>query len=87
MNRNQTKKILAFDRNTLEKDICREAKSLNIPAGAAKEIAHKVSCDIEKWANQQTNLARADLDKRIVAELHKYDDNLSFIYNNRGKII
>lgn len=87
MNRYNTKKILAFDKNTLEKDICCEAKLLKIPAGAAKELAHKVANDVEKWASKRPGLTKADLDKRVTAELRKYNDDLSFIYQNRGKII
>lgn len=87
MNRYNAKKVLSFDKKALEKDICHEAKLLEIPAGAAEELAHKVAGDLEKWMKNRKDLTKADLDKRIVAELHKYHADLSFVYQNRGKII
>lgn len=87
MNRRGSNKILAFDKSSLKKDILKEAKLLNIPVGAANEIAEKVTTSLAAWADKRNDLARTDLDKRIVAELSKYSDDLAFIYQNRGKII
>lgn len=87
MNRRGATKILAFDKTVLVKDLLSEAKRLGIPAGAAEKLVVKVADSTEKWAKTRTGLTRTDLEKRVVAELTKYNDDLAFVYQNRGKII
>lgn len=87
MNRRGATRVLAFDKVALEKDLLDEAKRLKIPVGSAEKIAAKVAEDVGRWTKSRPGLTRADLEKRVTAELSKYNDDLAYVYQNRGKII
>lgn len=84
-----SKKTIAhsFSKALVVKDIEREARALNIPVGAAEKYAEKIAEKVEKWVCCRGGVTQADIDSVIAREAEKYNNDLAFVYKNRGKII
>ena len=76
-----------FSATQLEKDILKEAKSLDIPAGAAADIAARTIAAVERKLKGKTTITERDYCEIVTAELEKYNSDLAYIYHNRDKII
>ena len=81
------KKVKAFSKTLIVKDIMLEAKVLGISVGAAEQYAKKVSEKVVKWAERREAVTEDDINMEIAKEINKYNKDLSFVYKNRGKII
>ena len=77
----------SFSREKLVQEILREAKVLNIAPGAAEEYAKKVAEKTEKWVEKRGGVTESDISRVVAKEMEKYSRDLSFVYQNRGKII
>lgn len=80
-------KTTQFSREKLKKEFMREAKAINLQAGAAAAIAEKTLDKAEKWAKERGLFTPEDLDRVIAKEVEKYNSDLAYVYKNRGKII
>lgn len=69
------------------KDILKQARALNISEAAVKEYADKVGNRVEKWVVARGKVTEADINSIIAKEVGKYNRDIAFIYENRGKII
>lgn len=78
---------LAFSEMELKAELLREARVLGVPAGAAKEIAIRVSRQVSSWVEKRPAVTVADIDRRVALEMEKYSPDLAYVYQNRGKII
>ncbi len=76
-----------FDEQELKNDIIREAKALGVPVGTAEVIAEKVAKLVAKWVNQRVTVTVDDINRRVALEIAKYQTDLAYVYQNRGKII
>ena len=81
------KKNVEFSREKLIKEICREARALNLRSGSAEKFAVLTTDAVEKWFGSRTIVTEKDLKLRVAKELKKYNEDLSYIYLNRDKII
>lgn len=85
--RNQPTEARVFSEEKLRAEILNVAKSINIPIGMAEPIAREVSRKVAGWIRGRTIITDDDLNMRIAKELQKYNQDLSYVYRNRGRII
>lgn len=78
---------MKFSKDKLKKELLREAKVLGIQPGAAEILADRVVLATEKWAKRQTMITENDLNRAVAKEAKKYNADLAYVYQNRGKII
>lgn len=76
-----------FVKKKLREEILREAKVLNMHSGSAEMIADRVIEKVGKWADKRTDMTKEDLDRVTAKALEEYDEDLAYVYKNRGKII
>ena len=81
------KTLVTFDVETLRKDILTEAKVLNLPSNTIRPIADKVAAQVAVWMAKRPAVTVDDLNRRIAMEIAKYNADLAYVYQNRGKII
>lgn len=80
-------RVVKFSNERVRKDIMQSARGLEIAEGAAEDIANRATREVEKWAKRRTMITRADLDSQIAQKVKKYNKDLAYVYQNRGKII
>ncbi|MBQ3325671.1 hypothetical protein IJG79_00770 [Candidatus Saccharibacteria bacterium] len=82
--------MVKVSEKSISEDIIREAKILRLPVIHSREIAKIVSAKVisklEKKA-QKSSVTKEDLNITIAKEIRPYNKDLSFVYQNRGKII
>lgn len=76
-----------FSAEALREDILHEAKLLMIPEIVARTITDKVVCKTEKWLEKKAAITSDDLNRYLAEEIKKYNEDLAYVYQNRGKII
>ncbi len=76
-----------FKVEDLEAEIISDAKAIHIPIGTAEVIAEKVATETAKWVTQRSVVTSDDINRRVAADIMKYSKDLSYVYQNRGKII
>lgn len=79
--------IAKFSKKKLENDILHEAKVLGIGEGSAKVIAEKVSKTVFDWTKGRSEVTEDDILRITIKELKRYNEDLSYAYDNRNKII
>ncbi len=80
---NDLERVMREWRNKLLHD----AKSLQIPVGAAEMTAKKVTKAAEKWLKAQEKPTEKQLREFITKEVEKYHADLAYVCKNHGKII
>ena len=80
-------KALSFSKAVVVRDVMFEAKALGISQGAAKVFAEKVAEKVTDWAKRRESITEDDINTQIAKEVNKYNRDLAFVYQNRGKII
>lgn len=83
----RTALTFTFSEDKLRADILQEARSLHLPQSTAELIADKVVANVAKWASKRTAVTMDDINRRVALEMAKYNADLSYVYQNRGKII
>ena len=78
---------MKFSKDKLKKELLREAKVQGIQPGSAEILAERVVLATEKWAKTQTMITENDLNRAVAKEAKKYNADLAYVYQNRGKII
>ena len=76
-----------FDEEKLKVEILAEAKKLHIAESTAEMMAGKVVANVSKWAKKRAVVTLDDINRRVATEMTKYSADLSYVYQNRGKII
>ena len=76
-----------FSRADLIKDIKKNARSLHIPSGSAQVFAEKTADYVENWLKNRAKVTRSDIDRVVAQKLATFNSDLSFFYQNHGKII
>jgi len=77
----------SFNEKGLRDDILESAIAIGIPEGTAQAIAEKVATRTAVWAATRAVITADDLFRRVAQEAEKYSADLSYVYQNRGKII
>lgn len=68
-------------------EIMREAKVLNMQAGAAEIIDKKVTEAIIKWGKNRAAVTEVDLNQRLAKETKKFNADLAYLFESKNKII
>ena len=68
-------------------EVMREAKVLNMQAGAAEIIAKKVTEAIIKWGKNRAAVTEVDLNQRLAKETKKFNADLAYLFESEHKII
>lgn len=68
-------------------EVMREAKVLNMQAGAAEIIAKKVTEAIIKWGKNRAAVTEVDLNQRLAKETKKFNTDLAYLFESKNKII
>ncbi len=76
-----------FSTSDFKDEILHEAKILGIPDAVAKTITDRTTGQIEKWVKKRAAITAEDLNQQVAKELGKYNADLAYVYQNRGKII
>lgn len=76
-----------FSKDKLKEDILLEAKKLHVDVGTAEAVAEKVATNVAKWVEKRTTVTMDDINRRVGVEIAKYNMDLAYVYQNRGKII
>lgn len=79
--------ISEFDQQKLYDDIMKEAKMLRIAESTAEFFAKEAADKVTKWIEKRSAATIDDINRRVSAELAKYNADLAYVYQNRGKII
>lgn len=85
--RKQSSAAVAFSEEKLKLEILAEAKALKIATSTAELIAEKVVKDVAKWVAKRVTVTADDINRRVALEMAKYNADLAYVYQNRGKII
>ena len=80
-----------FSQRRLEKEIMREGQVLKLHAGAVEIVAGRVAHVLSRWAEGRERdgkeLTQHELDQRVALELKKYNPDLAYLYQHRGRMI
>ncbi len=83
----KTQTTFAFSEEKLKDEILLEAKKLRLAESTAELMADKVVANVAKWVAKRTTVTVDDINRRVALEIAKYNMDLSYVYQNRGKII
>ena len=76
-----------LSKKKVHESIKREAKVLGMHSGTAEIIADKVTEKIMKWSEKRSMITEEDLNARLAKELKKYNEDLAYLFESKGKII
>lgn len=76
-----------FDHQKIAKELKIDARALGIPSGSANLFIERTIKAANKNLSDKTIITQQDLDRAIIKELKKYNSDLAYVYQNRGKII
>ena len=76
-----------YSASGVEQSILRNAKSIGLPEGWAKQIAKRVSKEADAWIADKEIVTESDLRRQIVKELKELSPDLAYAYQNHDKII
>lgn len=78
---------IVLEQTTLAKQITCDAKGVGMPTGAAKTMAEQIAEKVINWAKKRGTITEADLYRQLAKASKKYSADLSYVYENRDKII
>ena len=81
------KNISRLSKKKIHTTIKQEAKVLGLHAGNIEIIADKVTEKIMNWSKKRSMITEEDLNMRIAKEIKPFNEDLAFLFENRGKII
>ena len=87
MARAKKKITYEYSSDGIKQSILRQARSLKIAPGWAKQIADKVAGSVDKWMADKDIVTENDLRKKIIKELESLSPDIAFAYKNHDKII
>ncbi len=79
--------MTTFDRAKLKADLMKEAKVLGIAESTAETIVKQVVDKVAVWTEKRAAITIDDLNRQIAKEVKKFNADLAYVYQNRGKII
>lgn len=79
--------VAKLSKKKIHEEIKIEAKVLGIHPGTAEIIADKVAEKIMSWSKKRSMITEDDLNQRMVKELEKYNKDLAYLFESKGKVI
>lgn len=79
--------LAKLSKKKIHEEIKREAKVLGIHPGTAEIIADKVTEKVMTWSKKRSMITEDDLNQRMVKELEKYNKDLAYLFESKGKVI
>ena len=76
-----------MSRKKIHDEITREARVLGIHPGTAEIIADKVTEKVMTWSKKRSMITEDDLNQRLAKEIKKYNEDLAYLFESKGKII
>ena len=76
-----------YSSNGVKESVLRNAKSIGLPEGWAKQIATRVAKDTDAWIADKEIVTESDLRRQIIKELKELSSDLAYAYQNHDKII
>lgn len=86
-NKHEQDKRISVTSEMIEEDLLREGRALKIAPETIQLIAARVIPKVLKWAERRTIVTQDDVERKLAAELQAYNEDLAYVYKNRGKII
>lgn len=83
----KVKQSFEFSEEKVKTEILQDAKSLHLPLANAEVVAEKVATATGKWVAKRATVTQDDIWRRVAVEIAKYNSDLAYVYQNRGKII
>ena len=79
--------VTKLSKKKVHEEIKREARVLGMHSGEAEIIADKVTEKIIAWSKKRSIITEDDLNQRLAKELKKFNEDLAYLFESRGKII
>lgn len=76
-----------FNEEKMKDDLLSSAKALRIPAGVAESIVKKIMKEVKVKVKKQDMVSEEKLNRCIATAAKKYNPDLAYVYQNRGRII
>lgn len=76
-----------YSSDGVKRSILRNARSAKVAPGWAKQIADRVTKEVDEWITDKEIVTEADLRKKIIKELETLSPDIAFAYKNHDKII
>lgn len=76
-----------FNPTKLKRELTIDARAVGIPSGSAKIFIERTIASVTKHLASKSIITEADLKRAVVKELKKYNTDLTYVYQNRDKII
>ena len=76
-----------YSSSDVKNSILRNARSIGLPEGWAKQIAARVAKQIDAWIADKEIVTESDLRRQIAKELKELNPDLDYAYKNHDKII
>lgn len=87
MNRLKNDGGIYFNEERVREDLMSSAKALRIPAGVAESIVRKIMKEVKVKVKKQDMISEEKLNRCIATVAKKYNPDLAYVYQNRGRII
>jgi 2-phosphoglycerate kinase len=87
MARKSKKITYEYSASGVKQSILRNARSLGMPEGWAKQIADRVSKQTDAWIADKEIVTEDDLRREVIKELEELSPDLAYAYQNHDKII
>lgn len=79
--------LAKLSKKKIHEDIKREAKILGLHPGTAEIIADNVVDKVIAWSKKRSMITEDDLNQRLSKEIKKYNADLAYLFESKGKII
>ena len=87
MARKKTKISYEYSSCGVKQSIIRNARSIGLPEGWAKQIATRVAKETDAWIADKEIVTEDDLRRQIIKGLKELSPDLAYAYQNHDKII
>ena len=79
--------MVDFNPTKLKRELTIDARAIGIPIGSAKVFIERTIESVTKNLAPKSIITEADLKRAVIKELKKYNTDLTYVYQNRDKII
>ena len=85
--RKKKEKPVVFDEKELQKELMHSARAVGMSAGAVEVVVEKVAQKVGARVRKRAAVTVEDINRYVSEEAEKYNKDLAYVYENRGKII
>jgi len=76
-----------YSSSGIKESVLRNARSIGLPEGWAKQIATRVAKETDAWIADKEIATESDLRRQIIKVLKQLSPDLAYAYQNHDKII